>query len=145
MINIVRIGFALLCIGNGIAMLADPGRWYLTVPGVLFTGPLNVHFVRDIGCAYLVTGLSFLWLARNRDAWPATMAGTAFLALHAGVHLFEVACGIAAPSTLLRDLPGVYLFPVAALWLAWPQMGVAAPYRQSASTSASAGFGGDNR
>jgi len=125
MINIFRIVFALICIGNGVAMLVDPGRWYLTVPGVIFTGPLNVHFVRDIGCAYLVTGLSFLWLARNRDAWPAAMAGTAFLAFHAAVHLFEVACGIVAPSTLVRDLPGVYLFPVAALWLAWPRPAMA--------------------
>ena len=41
---------------NGLFMLADPAAWYALVPGVPMTGPLNAHFVRDIGCAYLVAG-----------------------------------------------------------------------------------------
>jgi hypothetical protein len=41
---------------NDLAMLADPADWYAIVPGVIDTGSLNPHFVRDIGAAYLVCG-----------------------------------------------------------------------------------------
>jgi hypothetical protein len=50
---ILGVGLA----ANGLFMLADPAGWYGLVPGVPMTGPLNVHFVRDIGCAYAVAGL----------------------------------------------------------------------------------------
>ena len=44
-------------IANGLWMLADPGHWYEHLPaGVPDTGPLNAHFVRDIGCAFLTMG-----------------------------------------------------------------------------------------
>lgn len=48
---------------NGVFMLAQPASWYAAVPGVLETGPLNTHFVRDIGAAYGLVGLG---LARPR-------------------------------------------------------------------------------
>lgn len=48
---------------NGLAMLIAPGDWYRAVPGVPFTGPPNLHFVRDIGCAYLVAARALASLA----------------------------------------------------------------------------------
>jgi len=106
---------------NGIYMLGDPAAWYLAVPGVVHTGPFNPHFVRDIGCAYLVTGAALIWFARDPRARGAALAGGAFLALHALVHLGDVASGHEAVRQLISDLPAVFVPPALALWLAWPR------------------------
>lgn len=120
-LSIARLWLGLILAANGSAMLAMPEIWYATVPGVSETGPLNLHFVRDIGCAYLVSGIGLLWLARSAVAWPAALAGSVFLLLHALVHLGEALAGTLEPHHLLRDFPGVFLVPILALWLAWPR------------------------
>ncbi|WP_157691761.1 hypothetical protein [Noviherbaspirillum autotrophicum] len=120
-LSIARLLLGLILSANGFAMLAAPETWYATVPGVADTGPLNLHFVRDIGCAYLVSGGAFLWLLRTASAWPAALAGSVFLLLHGCVHLGEAAAGRAEWHHLLRDFPGVFLIPILALWLTWPR------------------------
>lgn len=115
-----RLLLAIILASNGIAALAVPAMWYALIPGVTETGPLNPHFVRDIGAAYLIAGAAFAWMWRNAKAWPAALAGGAFLALHALVHVGEMLAGTIDPQHLLHDLPGVFLLPVFALWLAWP-------------------------
>ena len=45
--------FAILLGGNAIFMLVAPITWYETTPGVVLTGPPNIHFIRDIGLIYL--------------------------------------------------------------------------------------------
>jgi hypothetical protein len=106
---------------NGLTMLAFPDAWYDLVPGVPQTGPFNPHFVRDIGAAYLVAGATLPWFAVNRAARPAALAGAAFLALHALVHLWDAAAGREHAHQLLIDLPSVFLPPALALWIAWPR------------------------
>ena len=70
--SILGLGLA----SNAVWMLAGPASWYVRVPGVTEAGPANMHFIRDIGCAYLVAGLGLLWLAaRPALAWPAALAG----------------------------------------------------------------------
>src|SRR5213593_2154411 len=50
----------LLNVANGLWMLATPARWYHDLPaGVPDTGPLNLHFVRDIGSAFTTIGVAF--------------------------------------------------------------------------------------
>ncbi|MGD9536198.1 MAG: hypothetical protein AB7P52_00650 [Alphaproteobacteria bacterium] len=105
---------------NGLAMLVLPGTWYGMVPGVTETGPFNGHFVRDIGAAYLVTGAALAWFALDGRARAAALAGGAFLALHAALHVGEALAGHHAEH-LLRDLPSVLLPPALVLWLAWPR------------------------
>lgn len=88
---------------NGLIMLADPGLWYANVPDVEHTGPLNVHFVRDIGFGFIAAALA-LFLAARREAgdaviWPAA----AFLGGHAGLHLAEMALHGIAPLAAVRD------------------------------------------
>ena len=112
-----RLLLALILAANGLAMLAAPHFWYKTTPGVTGTGPLNVHFVRDIGAAYLVAAGGFLWMWKDCQAWRAALAGSAFLAIHALIHLGEMLMGSFDLHHLLRDLPGVFLLPVLALWL----------------------------
>src|SRR5262249_62175921 len=80
-------------IANGLTMLAVPEAWYALVPGVPQTGPFNPHFVRDIGAAYLVAGGTLVWFAIDRAARLAALAATAFLAIHAVIHLWDAAAG----------------------------------------------------
>jgi hypothetical protein len=115
-----RLLLALILAANGLAMLAAPHFWYQITPGVTGTGPLNVHFVRDIGAAYLIAAGGFLWMWRDPQAWRAALAGSAFLAMHALVHVGEMIVGSFDIHHLLRDLPGVFLLPVFALWLSRP-------------------------
>ena len=102
--------FALVLSANGLAMLFAGLWWYGVVPGVTATGPYNPHFVRDIGAAYLVVGLSLGAIAwRPREAWPAVIAAAAFLTLHAAIHVFDAVCGTKPLADMVRDFAGVYL------------------------------------
>jgi uncharacterized protein YjeT (DUF2065 family) len=112
------VGLSLIT--NGLTMLVVPDAWYALVPGVPQTGPLNPHFVRDIGAAYLVAGATLVWFAIDRAALPAAVAGAAFLAIHAMIHLWDAAAGREHAHQLLVDLPTVFLPPALAIWIAWP-------------------------
>jgi hypothetical protein len=85
-----------------------PEPWYNLVPGVTDTGPFNQHFVRDIGIIQLFLGVAFgigMWKpARRVELWGVA---TLWLIAHAVFHVWEVAVGICAPSTLVRDFPAV--------------------------------------
>jgi hypothetical protein len=101
--------FDLALIANGAAMLAAPAWWYGAVPGVADTGPLNLHFVRDIGAAYLVAGGGLVWFLLDRRARPAALAGCLFLTLHALAHLWDWAAGRESLGHLAADIPTVIL------------------------------------
>jgi uncharacterized protein YjeT (DUF2065 family) len=114
----MALGLALAA--NGTWMLVAPAVWYVRVPGVVETGPANLHFIRDIGCAYLVAGISVIWLALAPvRAWPAALAGGTFLGLHAWVHAYDFFTGHESARNLIRDLPPIFLPAVLVLWLAW--------------------------
>ncbi len=118
--KLLGLGLSAALAANALAMLAWPLPWYRVMPGVAETGPLNLHFVRDLGAAYLVAALGLAWHALQRSAWPAAAAGAAFLSLHAGVHGFEFASGLCTPQRFAGDIPGVVLPALAAALLAWP-------------------------
>lgn len=118
--TVLALAIGMLLGINGLAMLVVPAGWYALVPGVTETGPLNHHFVRDIGAAYLVAAAALAWFALDARARAAALAGGAFLALHAAVHVGE-AFADGHPAHLLRDLAGVLLPPALVLWLAWPR------------------------
>jgi hypothetical protein len=110
----------LLAAANGLFMLLAPDTWYLIAPGVADTGPFNQHFVRDIGCAFLVSGASLVWFAIDVRARAAALAGAAFIALHALVHLADAIAGRENLAQAARDLPSVYLGAILTLWAVWP-------------------------
>lgn len=89
--NYVRIGLILLGIfhaANGVFMLFAPDQWYMTVPGVPATGPMNHHFIEDIGLAFLASGAGLMLGARAGLAAAAfALAGAAFPTLHAVMHV----------------------------------------------------------
>jgi hypothetical protein len=114
---ILAIGLGLLLAANGFLMLFDPAQWYAVVPGVPETGPLNPHFVRDIGAAYAVTGVAIAWLAFDTRAAPAALAGALFLTLHALVHVADAIAGRMHADHVAADLVAVFLPAAIALWL----------------------------
>lgn len=68
--------------GLGVSMWLAPELWYELTPGVVLTGPFNLHFVRDIAMIFLVSGCGLIWGALRQDqtacvfgvAWPVMRA-----------------------------------------------------------------------
>lgn len=118
--SVLALLVGLFLLGNGGFMLLAPADWYAAVPGVAETGPLNPHFVRDIGAAYLACAGAGLWLAADRRAWPAALAAAGFLGLHGLIHLGEWLGGHGL-GHLATDLPGIWQPPLALIWLGWPR------------------------
>ncbi len=107
-------------IANGAWMLVAPGNWYTDLPaGVPDTGPLNAHFVRDIGCAFLTMGVALGWAAlRKAVRAPLVAVAAVFFVAHALLHIHDVARGLLDSDHLLLDVPGVYLPAVFLVWAA---------------------------
>jgi hypothetical protein len=113
--------FALGNLANGVWMLADPGHWYDTLPaGVPDFGPLNEHFVRDIGCAFTLLGMCLGWAAFV-PRWRVAACGIValFYVLHALVHVLDTLRGLVGPEHWAIDLPGVYLPALILVGLTW--------------------------
>jgi hypothetical protein len=105
---------------NGLFMLIAPDQWYPVVPGVTDTGPFNVHFIRDIGAAYIACALGMGWWAARRPGGSAALVPVAaFLGLHMLVHFFEAMTGHHPSGDIIRDFVGVYVPALIAIWLAW--------------------------
>lgn len=105
--------WALLLLGagalaNGAIMLLAPEPWFARIAAD--TGPFNVHLVRDVGAAYVGSGIAALWAARAPH-WraPLAVAAALFQGMHGAIHVFDGFAGLQPASHLLADLPGVYL------------------------------------
>lgn len=116
--NRVAIVMGLGIAVNGIIMLLDPAGWYSAVPGLLETGPMNPHFVRDLGAAYLAAGAALLWFGVDVRARIAAFVGAAFLSLVALVHAAEALGRDSFVSAF--DLLNVIVPATIALWAVWP-------------------------
>jgi hypothetical protein len=95
---------------NAAWMLADPAGWYVGLPAAVpDTGPLNTHFVRDVGGAFGVMGAALLWAA-VRPALRVPMIATVslFYLLHALVHVTDTLAGRLPATHWSIDFPGVY-------------------------------------
>src|SRR5512139_567811 len=107
---------ALVALGNGLMMLADPFGWYDWVGTVKASGPPNRHFIRDIGLAYLVSGWLLAYGAINLPMrWGAALAGAAWLLMHGLLHVWEVGAGLCAPGIFWQEAPGTLGPPLIAL------------------------------
>ena len=90
--RILTLILAAIMAGNGVYMFLDPPTWYGLVPGVPETGPLNVHFVRDIGIAYFTAGVALAW-SEFGGGWRVSALGAMFITLHALLHAGETFMG----------------------------------------------------
>jgi hypothetical protein len=98
-------------LANGIWMLIDPESWYWRLPAAVpDTGPLNDHFVRDIGAAFTAMSAAML-VAVVRPALRVTLISlvSLFYLLHAAIHVHDTLRGLLPSSHWLIDFPGVYL------------------------------------
>jgi hypothetical protein len=103
---------------NGMFMLAAPALWYDSVPGLPHTGPFNLHFVLDVGVAYLIASLALIARAWRPRYWPAAVAGAAFVIGHAIIHALDVVAertGNVAVDVWLVIVPALL-----AAWAAFP-------------------------
>src|SRR5438876_12086834 len=100
----------ILNVANGVWMLAAPAGWYYQLPaGVPDTGPLNLHFVRDIGAAFSTIGIAFCAAAPRAAARRGVLlAATLFFVLHAAVHVGDMVSGRLHHNHWLIDFPGVF-------------------------------------
>ncbi|WP_427968098.1 hypothetical protein [Altererythrobacter sp.] len=113
--------FALL---NGLFMLADPFGWYDAVGTVKATGPANPHFIKDIGLAYIASGLMLGYAVPNPGLrWGSALAGNFWLGAHGILHIYEVTAGICSPDIFWRDAPGVLGPPLLVLVALGVQLG----------------------
>lgn len=103
--------FGLGNLANGVWMLASPAHWYIHLPAnVPGSGPLNEHFVRDIGCIFTLLGIALLLsIPRPKLRLPAMVAASAFSTAHAMVHVFDSMRGLFAPGQWRFDLGPVYV------------------------------------
>lgn len=117
----------LVSLVNAAWMLAHAGSWFAVTPGVGNTGPLNAHFVHDVGLAYGVCGAGLLWCAARPAACrPVYLGIAAFLAGHAVMHAVEIALGRLPPGHWWIDLPLVFapgvVLAVGALPAVWRRL-----------------------
>jgi hypothetical protein len=113
----------LISVGNGLWMLFSPEGWYYGLPAAVpDTGPLNLHFVRDIGSAFMTLGIA-LWAGAVKPAWrrPALYANALFFTLHALVHVSDLLSGRLHGDHWLVDLPGVFAPTLVLLVLCLPR------------------------
>jgi hypothetical protein len=98
-------------LANGLWMLADPPGWYATLPAAVPDfGPLNEHFVRDIGATFTMLGLGCAWATVRRSVrLPVLVLLTLFYGLHALVHVYDTGRGLVGPEHWSIDFPAVYL------------------------------------
>jgi hypothetical protein len=102
------IGVAAFLAANGAFMLVSPMTWYYSIDSVPLSGPLNVHFVRDIGCAYLAAACGVvLGVVRREWLVPGAVTALVFIGGHALVHLVEGLAG-QADGLGVTDLLGIY-------------------------------------
>ena len=87
------IGIAFLA--NSIFMIVSPSSWYYSLETVVQTGPMNSHFIRDIGLMYFLTAVVvFLGLRQpqNKVVWWTGAAGRHLS--HGGLHTYVGNCGL---------------------------------------------------
>lgn len=119
-------GLGLVSLLNGLWMLIDPSTWYLQIPaGVPDTGPLNNHFVHDIGVVFLLTGLGGIWCFRHMLAQPTSArvihwGMTGFLGGHALVHVAEISAGLLPADHWWIDAPLTFAPALVLLYLSVP-------------------------
>ncbi|HEY8697376.1 MAG TPA: hypothetical protein VIM02_07145 [Rhizomicrobium sp.] len=112
----------LLHLANGLWMLAAPEAWYAAIPGVAMTGPINHHFIQDIGLAFMASGAGMA-LGLRVGVVPAALAlaGATWPMLHALLHIWGwLTYGFPADTQIATsELVGVVLVSAVGFALAW--------------------------
>ena len=114
--------FGLIHVANALAMLAFPQSWAASVVHRIGPSHLELHFIADIGAAFLVSGAALIWSARRGPRFAVwAVAGAAWPALHALIHAREWLTEGLPRTTgdLFAEGVGVLLVGLAGVALAW--------------------------
>ena len=116
--------FGLMSLGNGLYMLAAPDHWFHEMPAAIpDTGPMNPHFVRDVGVVYALAGGGLLWGAMNlATAYPVLVMAALFYAGHGALHVADILMGYLPASHWMIDFTGVFLPAIVLCVIAWPSV-----------------------
>ena len=104
--------FGFLNLISALWMLISPEHWYYNLPvGIPESGPLNIHFIRDIGCIFLLLGCALVMGAFSRIEFRLVLftMNTSFCLLHMCVHIHELVSGRLRMGIFWTDLPSIYL------------------------------------
>lgn len=99
-----------------------PDSWYAAVPGVPMSGPMNPHFIGDIGLVFIASGGGLLLGARaGATAATLALAGAAWPMLHGFMHIAEwLEHGFPVrPDVALSEAVGVVAISFLGAGLAW--------------------------
>jgi hypothetical protein len=110
------IGVWFLALGS--FMLLMPMNWYQITPGVVETGPFNMHFVMDIGLVFIACGALFVFGAIKGNA-ALMLSAAIWPAMHALFHIYIwFSRDMALDAIAFSNLVGIQLPGWAALFLA---------------------------
>lgn len=89
-LRVLLVLLGLIHLANGLFMISAPASWYAAAPGVSDTGPMNPHFIVDIGLIFVASGAGMaMGMFSGRPAAAFALAGATWPALHALFHIFE--------------------------------------------------------
>ena len=101
---------------TGVFIFSFPNTFYDAIPGLNLMGPFSVHFIRDVGLAYLAGGCVLTASGALSDRRLA-FAGVLWFVLHALFHLqIWLHRGLPFDHIFWFDLFAVILPSVLALW-----------------------------
>jgi len=103
--GLFTLWFALL----GAHMLIDPVGWYSATPGVSNEGPMNDHFIRDIGAAFVMVAIAYAFSLQKGASWQLPAVAAVLPALHGAIHLFSAITGHSHGTAMVVELFGVIL------------------------------------
>ena len=96
-----------ISLGNGLWMLISASTWFHKMPvGAEDTGPVNSHFIHDVGLVYILVGIGMFWCAYKLTTCLNVHIGvTLFMGGHALIHIGEILSGALPTSHWLIDFP----------------------------------------
>ena len=114
--RVIYLAFALVFLGSGIWLLADPAGWNDVLhmqAEDLGEGILPLHLLRNMGITHLCASLAFMWcLLDGAKRRPIHVALTFFFVLAAGLYAAEILSSHMPAHRWVTDFPLVFLPPL---------------------------------
>ena len=83
---VLLCGLVVFYLRTGLVLVIAPFTFYQTAPGVVDTGPYNMHFVRDVGFAFALSALAMAYGIRE-NLKALVLFGASWLVVHGLFHL----------------------------------------------------------
>ena len=115
MIRLILWALVAFYLLTGLYIAVIPHVFYLNAPGALETGPYNMHFIRDVGFAFLTSAAAIGYGLYAREK-PVMVFGSLWLLIHGLFHLtLWVIHGMQLDSAALIDavvvsIPAIAVF-----------------------------------